>query len=386
MDDDDWEELQQRVTGTKAVNVCIVHHVYHKNMCIVHHVYHLSSPGEIWKKLGNQFMSRTVTTKLYLNQRLYGLKMQEGHDLAQHVNVFNQIITDLIQLDVKIEDEDKAMILLCSLPPSYEHMVTTLTYGKETINVEEIITTLLAHNQRKQNAGKSFHADDLYVKGNQDRGRKLENEGSGRRNSRSKSRGKKMIGCYKGKEARHMKRDCPKWKTPTNDKHDAQTKAVNVVQNDNLDYSDGDMLSISTSQLLDAWILGSGYSYHITPNREWFSTYMSVNSGSVYLGYDRCCNIVGIGEVRIKMYDGTVRTLCDVRHIPNLKKNLISLGILHKNGFILKADEDMETIRIVKGALTVMKEKMTARNIYRLLRSTVVDGLMKLVVVPWPRF
>ncbi|KAL0401510.1 UNVERIFIED_CONTAM: hypothetical protein Slati_4180900, partial [Sesamum latifolium] len=58
---------------------------------------------------------------------LYGLKMQEGSDWRS-MNVFNQIITDLARLDVSIEDEDRAMIL-CSL---YEHLVTTLTYGKET--------------------------------------------------------------------------------------------------------------------------------------------------------------------------------------------------------------------------------------------------------------
>ncbi|GMI69785.1 hypothetical protein HRI_000647800 [Hibiscus trionum] len=74
------------------------------------------------------------------------------------------------------------------------------------------------------------------------------------------------------------------------------------------------------------------------------------------------------------MYDGAVRTSCDVRHIPDLKKNLISLGTLHKNGLISKADEDRETIRIVKGALTVMKGKITARIIYKLLGSTVVGA------------
>ncbi|KAE8693888.1 putative pentatricopeptide repeat-containing protein [Hibiscus syriacus] len=342
MDEEDWEELQQRAAGT--IRLCLADEV-------MYHVMHLSSPDEIWRKLESQFMSKSLTTKLYLKQRLYGLKMQDDHDLAQHVNVFNQIVSDLARLDVKIEDEDRAMILLCSLPSSYEHMVTTLTYGKETINVEEITAALLAHNQRKQiTAGESSQADSLYVKGNRDRGWNPEKAGSGKRNSRSKSRDKKTIHCYKCKEAGHMKRDCPKLK------------------------NEGDMLSISTTQLTDAWILDSGCSYHITPNREWFSTYRPVNYGSVYLGDDRCCNIVGIGDVRIKMHDGSVRTLSGVRHIPDLKKNLISLGTLHKNGFIPKVDEDRETIRIVK-ALTVMKGKMTAGNIYRLLGSTVAGGV-----------
>ncbi|KAL0301484.1 UNVERIFIED_CONTAM: hypothetical protein Sradi_6425200 [Sesamum radiatum] len=205
--------------------------------------------------------------------------MQEGSDLAQRVNVFNQIITNLARLDVSIEDEDRAIILLCSLLFSYEHLVTTLTYGKE------------------------------------------------------------------------------------------------MIKNDNSNYSDGDMLFVSTNQYVDAWILDSGCSYHMTPNREWFTSYRSGNSGSIYLGDDRCCNIAGISEVRIKMYERTVRTLYDVRYILDLKKNLISMGSLHKNGFIPKADEDREIIRIVKGALTVMKGKIIARSIYKLLGNTVVDGV-----------
>ncbi|KAL0371814.1 UNVERIFIED_CONTAM: hypothetical protein Scaly_0863000 [Sesamum calycinum] len=195
----------------------------------MYHVMNLKSPGEVWKKLEIKFMSKSITKKLYLKQRLYGLKMQEGSDLAQHVNVFNQIITDLARLDVNIVDEDRVMIMLCLLPFSYEHLVTTLTYGKETIKVDEITAALLAHNQRKHNAGESSHGDSLYVKGNQDRGRKLEKEGSGKRNSRSKSRGRKTIHCYKCKEPGHMKRDCPKLKKQADEKCDDSSKSANVV-------------------------------------------------------------------------------------------------------------------------------------------------------------
>ncbi|KAL0440732.1 UNVERIFIED_CONTAM: Retrovirus-related Pol polyprotein from transposon TNT 1-94 [Sesamum radiatum] len=132
----------------------------------MYHVMNLKSPDEVWKKLEIQFMSKSIIKKLYLKQRLYGLKMQEGSDLGQHINVFNHIITDLARLDVSIENEDKAMILLCSLPFSYEHLMTTLTYGKEIIKVDEITAALLAHNQRKQNARETSHDDSLYVKGN----------------------------------------------------------------------------------------------------------------------------------------------------------------------------------------------------------------------------
>ena len=121
MDDLNWEELQQ--WATRTIWLCLVDEIMYQVMDI-------KSPGEVWQKLESWYMSKSLTYKLYIKKRLYGLKMQEGLNLAQHVNIFNQIITYLIRVDVKIEDEDKAIILLCSLPPSYKHLVTTLTYEK----------------------------------------------------------------------------------------------------------------------------------------------------------------------------------------------------------------------------------------------------------------
>jgi hypothetical protein len=55
---------------------------------------------------------------------------------------------------------------------------------------------------------------------------------------------------------------------------------------------------------------------------------MSVNSGIVTMGNGAYCKITGIGNIRIKMFNGVVRMLCDVRHVPKVEKNLISLGTL----------------------------------------------------------
>lgn len=91
--------------------------------------------------------------------------MQKGSDLQQHVNAFNQIVNDLTRLNVKVEDEDKACILLCSLPSSYKHLVITLTYEKDSIILEMIHVALMSHSQQRQNVVESMQGDDLYVKG-----------------------------------------------------------------------------------------------------------------------------------------------------------------------------------------------------------------------------
>jgi hypothetical protein len=73
----------------------------------------------------------------------------------------------------------------------------------------------------------------------------------------------------------------------------------------------------------DKWILDSTASFHICINRDWFITYDSVNGGSVKMGDDSPCQIVAIGSIQIKMHYGIIKTLTDVRHIPDMRKNLI---------------------------------------------------------------
>ncbi|KAK2972776.1 hypothetical protein RJ640_027871 [Escallonia rubra] len=68
------------------------------------------------------------------------------------------------------------------------------------------------------------------------------------------------------------------------------------------------------------------------------------------------------------MHDGIVRTLTDVRHVPELRKILISLGTLDSNGCSYRAAGGV--MRIMKGALVVMKG-LKQNSLYLLQGSTV---------------
>ena len=52
--------------------------------------------------------------------------------------MFNKILSDLLALDVRLEEEDKALLLLFSLPSSYDHLATTIMYDKETLELEDV--------------------------------------------------------------------------------------------------------------------------------------------------------------------------------------------------------------------------------------------------------
>ena len=174
-------------------------------------------------------MSKTLTNKLFLKQKLFSLKMQEGSDLTAHINVFNQLVADLLKVEVKVEDGDGAIILLCSLPGSYEHLVTTLTVGKTEITTAEVVAALLAHDQmKKHNAAGNSTGDCLHVKGDQSAGDK-------------KSRKKKNKGpmCYEYGEWGHIKRNYLELKK------DSGSASVASASKSGDSDSDGDLLTVS---------------------------------------------------------------------------------------------------------------------------------------------
>ncbi|KAK3010795.1 hypothetical protein RJ639_011899 [Escallonia herrerae] len=71
------------------------------------------------------------------------------------------------------------------------------------------------------------------------------------------------------------------------------------------------------------------------------------------------------------MHDGIVRTLTDVRHVPELRKNLISLGTLDSNGCSYRAAGGV--MRVMKGALVIMKG-LKQNSLYLLQGSTVTEA------------
>ena len=140
--------------------------------------------------------------------------------------------------------------------------------------------------------------------------------------SRSILRKMKDIQCYKrGKKNGHIKQECPEWKKGNTENKDGSLKSDNVVEDGDLESDDGDMLSISSSRdhLTDYWIMDSPCSYHMTPTKD-----RLVNYGFVLIGNDASCRVVGMGKIRVKMFDGVIITLCNVRHVQDLRKNLIS--------------------------------------------------------------
>ncbi|GMP75251.1 hypothetical protein CsSME_00032410 [Camellia sinensis var. sinensis] len=197
---------------------------------------------KLWKALEDKFMTKSIENRLYLRKRLFRFDYIKGISMNEHLNNFNKIITDLKNLDDDVGDEDKALLLLNSLPDSYDHLTTTLLYGKEKIKYIDVANAL------------------------------------------------------------------------------------------------------------------------------WFSSLREFDGGVVLMGNDQACQTKGIGTIKLKIHDGTIRILEDVRYVPDLTKNLISVGVLDSKGYRVTMEGGV--LKVVRGALVAMKGTRQG-NLYFLDGSTV---------------
>ena len=73
------------------------------------------------------------------------------------------------------------------------------------------------------------------------------------------------------------------------------------------------------------------------------------------------------------MFDGMVRELKEVRYIPQVKKNLISVGTLEVLGHAVSVRDGV--LKITRGSMVVMKG-VRRNNLYYLMGSMVTRRVM----------
>ncbi|KAG6755573.1 hypothetical protein POTOM_041406 [Populus tomentosa] len=86
------------------------------------------------------------------------------------------------------------------------------------------------------------------------------------------------------------------------------------------------------------------------------------------MGDNHALEIADIGTIKLKMYDGLIRTISGVRHVKDLKKNLLSVGQFDSLGCKIRTHNGI--MKIVKRALVVLKAIKTVANMFVLMRET----------------
>ena len=64
----------------------------------------------LWYRLESLYMMKSSSNKLFMKKQLYIFRKKKGTHILQYLKTFNKILSDLLALEVKLEEEDKAII------------------------------------------------------------------------------------------------------------------------------------------------------------------------------------------------------------------------------------------------------------------------------------
>lgn len=134
-------------------------------------------------------------------------------------------------------------------------------------------------------------------------------------------------------------------------------------------YESAEVLMITEASCTEEWILDSGCTFHMTPCRSYFSDISEFEGGKVIMGNNQKCTVKGIGTVSLKLTDGSCKVLHSVRYVPDLKRNLISLGTLDRAGYRYTSENG--TLKVMKDDVLKLSGKLQ-NGLYVLQGRTIV--------------
>ena len=133
-----------------------------------------------------------ASNKFFLMKRLFNMKMSKGGYVVDHLNAFNVVTNKLSYVGVKFDDEVRALLILCSLPESWNGLVMVVTLSlssSNTLKFDDVVGFILSDEMiRKSICERSSNVLTMEIRGRKKvRGKSPSNCGNYRKGG-SKSR------------------------------------------------------------------------------------------------------------------------------------------------------------------------------------------------------
>ena len=298
-------------------------------------------PAVVWKKLSDQFQKKTWANKLELRRKLFSLRLSDGVSVQEHLKAMTEILDELSVIDEPVNEEDRVVHLLASLPESYNVLVTALEANAEVPKLE-VVTERLLHEERKQRA----RADHGSGSGAGDEEALAAKYGKGPRCHFCKKFGHIKRNCDEFARSKNSFQERKKWKqgaykATTNSEDNSDSESISLVARQ--------ALSASTIGLKDRWIVDSGATCHMYNNRDLFVKFQVIDDPlEVTLGDGRALKATGRGTVMLKTSapDGKKRecSLRDALLVPGLAYNLLSVSRTTEAGKVVEFSREICSI------------------------------------------
>ncbi|XP_073119772.1 uncharacterized protein [Henckelia pumila] len=257
-----------------------------------------------------------------------------------------------------------------------------LKHKRKELKLEDLIVRLRIEEDNRNTEAKSHKKMETEAKENL-----AESSTSHKRkrphDGKQKGKAKKFQGsCYNCGKPNHMARDfrIPKKKNTNQKRNQSNLVEQRYVP---LAISDIDLSAVicETNMVDDprGWWIDTGSTSHICADKNMYSTYATVGDRKFFMENSATSEVVGVGNVVLKMTSGKEVTLKNVLHVPEIRKNLVSGSLLSKARFrmVFESDKFVLTksgVFVGKGYQDSGLFKLNVMNVSRLEAKNKVIG------------
>ena len=302
------------------------------------HIMGARTAREMWEQLCTVKESKGRLGLLATRRALFRATAEEGCDMAEHIAKLRQLQEELHIMGSVVSDEDFVMILLTSLPESWENYASSFlgsSGNKPTVKSQELVGVLLEEARRRKERSGETAGTSLQARGNF-------NRGSPGRESRKKDNSN--MECYNCHKKGHISKDC--WakgggregQGPKGRKGPHRSGRTNQAREDNNSINDVSYNAHPTTNSVSTkydWLLDSGTTSHICTVREAFIDYQPLVNSKVRGIGSQPATAIGRGTILVNFdVNGKIIThrLQNVLHIPEAENCLLSLGRFDDGG------------------------------------------------------
>lgn len=222
---------------------------------------------EAWKALKEY---HDKGSEVYLLKKLTHLELSEDGDMEQHLQQFTELLQRIADIGDPIPDKLKVAMLLCSLPDSFDALVTALEQRPSAeLTLELVKSKLLAEaEKRRERSGPAAAAGGKALKVEyRQQSRQQRTDGAGG--------SPETRVCFYCKKPGHLKRNCRSLQkagnkkqdeAPTNQPKKEDSAKAKKAQN----VFDGPLAWLVGNGEDASWFVDSGASRHMTGRRSFF--------------------------------------------------------------------------------------------------------------------
>jgi len=138
MIDEEWNLLDRK--ALKIIRLCLI-------ASVAFNISKETMTEGLIKALEKLYEKPSASNKVFLMKWLFNMKTSEGGSVANHLNDFNTVTSQLCSVGVNFDDEVRALLFLCSLPEIWNGLVMAISNfvsGSSTLKFDDVVGAILS--------------------------------------------------------------------------------------------------------------------------------------------------------------------------------------------------------------------------------------------------